>query len=72
MRRAVLLSLLRALPAVPARADPIIPTIFITGGSLDMAGQFRRFGPMVLQGTRNFSVPNGTGEVDVPGDFRTS
>ena len=33
MRRAVLLSLLLALPAVPARADPII---VITGGSLDM------------------------------------
>ena len=33
MRRAVLLSLLLPLPAVPARADPFI---LITGGSLDM------------------------------------
>ena len=53
MRRAVLLWLLLALPAVPARADPII---FITGGSLDMTGENMPFGPLVLQGTRNFSV----------------
>ena len=53
MRRAVLLSLLVALPAVPARADPII---FITGGSLDYHGAAVPFGPLVIQGTRNFSA----------------
>lgn len=53
MRRALLLSLVLALPAVPARADPII---FITGGSLDLAGGLQVFGPMVLQGTRSFSA----------------
>jgi hypothetical protein len=55
MRRAVLLSLLLALPAVPAHADPIV---FITGGSLDLVrvspGQI--YGPLVLQGTHSFSV----------------
>jgi hypothetical protein len=54
MRRALLLSLVLALPAVPARADPII---FITGGSLDLAGRFiPAFGPLEIQGTRNFSA----------------
>ena len=54
MRRAVLLSLLFTLAAaVPARADPII---FITGGSLDLNGMTRPFGPLVIQGTRNFSA----------------
>ena len=53
MRRALLLSLVLTLPAVPARADPII---FITGGSLDLAGGGQVFGPMVLQGTRSFSA----------------
>jgi hypothetical protein len=56
MRRAVLLSLLLALPAIPARADPIFPTIFITGGSLDLAGESKPFGPLVLRGTHNFSA----------------
>ncbi len=56
MRRAVLLSLLLALPAVPARADPII---FITGGSLDLNGTSIPFGPLVIQGTRNFSANAG-------------
>jgi len=63
MRRVVLLALVLALPAVSARADPIIPTIFITGGSLDLAGHFMPFGPLVLRGTRNFSVPDGGAEV---------
>ena len=53
MRRAVLLSLLLTLPAVPGRADPII---FITGGSLDLNGMTMPFGPLVIQGTRNFSA----------------
>jgi len=61
MRRAVLLSLLLALPAVPARADPII---VITGGSLDMAGRDTPFGPLVLQGTHNFSA-NAFAEVQL-------
>ena len=53
MRRAVLLSLLLTLAAVPAQADPII---FITGGSLDYHGASRLNGPLVIQGTRTFSV----------------
>ena len=55
MRRAVLLSLLLSLPAVPARADPII---FITSGSLDLGrgGGFGLSGPLMLQGTHNFSA----------------
>ncbi len=53
MRRAVLLSLLLALRAVPSRADPII---FITGGSLDYTVQSLPHGPLVIQGTRNFSA----------------
>ena len=54
MRRAVLLSLLLlALPAIPARANPVI---FITGGSLDYTGFSMPHGPLVLQGTRNFSA----------------
>src|SRR3954470_7370445 len=53
MRRALLLSLVLALPAVPARADPII---FITGGSLDLTGATHVFGPLVLQGTHDFSA----------------
>ena len=53
MRRAVLLSLLLALPAVPSQADPII---FITGGSLDYHGASLPNGPLVIQGTRNFSA----------------
>lgn len=56
MRRAVLLSLLLALPAVPALADPITPIIFITGGSVDMTGAALPHGPLVIQGTRNFSA----------------
>jgi hypothetical protein len=68
MRRAVLLLLLLALPAVPARADPIIPTIFITGGSLDMAGEIMPFGPLVLHGTHNFSA-NALGEVSLAFGF---
>ena len=55
MRRAVLLSLLLALLAVPARADPII---FITGGSLDLqhGGTFGGIGTLVLRGsTHGFS-----------------
>ena len=59
MRRALLLSLALALPAVPARADPII---FITGGSLDVTGGSIGFGPLVLQGTRSFSA-NAVAEV---------
>ena len=55
MRRVLLLSLVLALPAVPARADPII---FITGGSLDLAAGHigSGFGPLEIQGTRNFSA----------------
>ena len=34
MRRALLLSFVLALPAVPARADPII---FITGGAMELS-----------------------------------
>ena len=55
MRRAVLLSLLLALPAVPARADPII---FITSGALDLqhGGTFGGIGTLVLRGsTHGFS-----------------
>ena len=53
MRRAVLLSLLLALAAVPSQADPII---VITGASLDYHGESLPFGPLVIQGTRNFSA----------------
>jgi PEP-CTERM motif len=55
MRRALLLSLVLALPAVSARADPII---FITGGSLDLTsgGTFGGMGTMELQGTRGFTL----------------
>ena len=53
MRRAVLLSLLLALSAVPARADPII---FITGGSLDLTNIAQPRGRLVIQGNRNFSA----------------
>ena len=54
MRRALLLSLVLALPAVPARADPII---FITGGSMDLSrggGFGGGIGSLELQGTRGF------------------
>ncbi len=53
MRRAVLLSLLLALPSLPARADPII---YITGGSLDYQGAAVPRGPLMIQGTRDFSA----------------
>jgi hypothetical protein len=55
MRRALLLSLVLALPAVPARADPII---FITSGSLDLShgGAFGGLGTMELRGTRGFRL----------------
>jgi hypothetical protein len=53
MRRALLLSLVLALPAVPARADPIV---FITGGSLDLTGGSLASGPLTLRGTHNFSA----------------
>lgn len=55
MRHALLLSLVLALPAVPARADPII---YITGGSLDLThgGTYGGFGTLELQGTRGLSL----------------
>jgi hypothetical protein len=55
MRRALLLSLVLALPAPPASADPII---FITGGSLDLShgGAFGGLGTLELRGTRGFSL----------------
>jgi PEP-CTERM motif len=57
MRRALLLSLVLALPAIPARADPII---FITGGSMDLSsgggGLGGGMGTLELQGTRGFRL----------------
>jgi hypothetical protein len=55
MRRALLLSLVLAFPAVPARADPIV---FITGGALDLSHGvgFGGLGTLELRGTRGFRL----------------
>jgi hypothetical protein len=65
MRRALLLSLVLALPAVPARADPI----FISEGFLDIViGESGLgFGTMIIRGTQGFilstnaEITNGFG-----------